>query len=197
MIPPAREAEPSARRDHAGELAAAASAGDRDAFGELYRLHYGEVFAFVRRRTPTCQLAEDIVSETFIRALRAIEGFAWIGGGFAGWLITIARNLLADHYKSAYHQRENLVRDGTEPDGLTPGPEEIVVERLVREAVLASLERLNPLQRACITARFLEELTVTETAERLDRMENSIKSLQYRATRTLARDARLSAVVAS
>jgi RNA polymerase sigma-70 factor (ECF subfamily) len=196
MIPSPRDPD---RSDRGGvdALTAAARAGDRDAFGELYTLHYGAVFAFVRRRVATPQLAEDLVSETFIRAMRSIETFVWFGGGFIGWLITIARNLVADYYKSAFLRRECVTREFCDTDWLCDGPEDIVVERMDSETVHAAVANLNPLQRRCIEARFLGELSLAETAELLDCGEGAVKALQYRATRTLARDPRLTAGVAS
>ena len=183
------------RTSRARELAAAASAGDREAFGELYRMYYGEVFAFVFRRSTSRQLAEDIVSETFVRALRAIDGFVSIAGGFGGWVITIARHLLADHYKSMCHQRERPSSERLPMDQVTASTEDIVLEQMSYEAVRAAVGNLNPLQQACIRARFLEELSVTETAEQLERMEHAVKALQHRATRALAKDAQLKAAL--
>lgn len=185
------------RSSRARELAAAASAGDREAFGELYRMYYGDVFAFVFRRSTSQQMAEDIASETFVRALRAIDGFMSIAGGFGGWVMTIARNLLADHYKSGCHQRERPSSEGLPLSEVSASTEDIVLEQMAFEAVRVAVGNLNPLQQACIKARFLDELSVTETAEQLERMEHAIKALQHRATRTLARDAQLKAALAA
>lgn len=190
MIPSPRDPA-DASRARTSALAAAARAGDRDAFAELYQLHHCEVFAFVRARTGCLHLAEDIVSETFIRALRAIEGFTWSGGGFCAWLITIARNLLADHYKSSRNWRESPAGELFDADWIGSDTEDLVLERLTAETIRAAIECLNPLQRACIEARFLKQLTIAETAALLDRDERAIRALQYRATRSLARDTRL------
>lgn len=196
MIPSPRDpTEPS--RVHTSALATAARAGDRDAFAELYRLHHREVLAFVRSRIGCRHLAEDIVSETFIRALRAIDGFTWSGGGFCAWLITIARNLLADHYKSSRHRRESVTCELSDADWIACDTEDLVLDRLAAETVRAAVECLNPLQRACIEARFLNQLSVAETAELLHRDERAIKTLQYRATRSLARDIRLATELAA
>jgi RNA polymerase sigma-70 factor (ECF subfamily) len=181
------------RSSRARELAAAASAGDREAFGELYRMYYGDVFAFVSRRSASVQTAEDITSETFVRALRAIDGFMSIAGGFGGWVTTIARHLLSDHYKSGYNQRERPSSGRLPHYEVTATTEDIVLEQMTFEAVRIAVGNLNPLQQACIKARFLDELSVTETAEQLERVEHAVKAIQHRATRTLAKDAQLKA----
>ena len=80
-------------------------------------------------------------------------------------------------------------------DSTTAGPEQIVLDRLTGEALRMAVGGLSPLQQACVKARFLDELSLAETAELLDRMESTIRALQYRATRTLARDAELASAV--
>jgi RNA polymerase sigma-70 factor (ECF subfamily) len=199
MIPSPRDAaegaDPSQRRARVSQLAAAASAGDRAAFGELYRMHYSDVLAYVRCRCMNVHLAEDIASETFVRALRAIGSFTWTGNGFGAWLNAIARNLLVDHYKSAHKRCEVVTFDLQAIDSTTAGPEQIVLERITWEALRMAVDGLSPLQQACVRARFLDELTLAETAKRLDRGEGTIRALQYRATRTLARDAVLASAV--
>ena len=66
------------------------------------------------------QLAEDLTSETFVRGLRAIQRFNWQGKDFGAWLTTIARNLIADHFKSS-RSRLEIVSE-TIPEGKTPRP---------------------------------------------------------------------------
>lgn len=172
------------------ETLAAAVAGDREAFGEIYRTHHDEVFRFVCYRVSTRVLAEDITAETFVRAIRSIGGFAATGSGIAGWLVTIARNLIADHFKSSRTRME--ISTGEMFDrGLEPGPEDIVLARIATQTVRDAIGALNPKQRACIEARYLDQLTVAETADRVGSNEYAIKTLAYRAIRTLGRDPRL------
>ena len=77
-----------------------AQEGSADAFGELYRIYCDTVFRYIYYRVSTRALAEDLTSETFVRALRRITTFSWQGRDFGAWLVTIARNLVADHFKS-------------------------------------------------------------------------------------------------
>ena len=67
------------------------------------------VFRFIYYRVSSQQLAEDLTSETFVRGLRAIQRFNWQGKDFGAWLTTIARNLVADHFKSS-RARLEIVR---------------------------------------------------------------------------------------
>jgi len=192
MIPAQRTGEHDAAPYPASTLSAAI-AGDSEAFAELWRAHHDMVFRYAYYRLPDRHGAEDIVSETFVRALRGIGRFHEKRGtaGLEGWLVTIARNLIADVYKSSRHKREFAVGEIFDGELVTDGPEQTVVDTIAAETIHAAIGDLNPLQQACIRARFLEQLSVAETAERLDSNDGAIKTLQYRAVRTLARDPRL------
>jgi RNA polymerase sigma-70 factor, ECF subfamily len=134
-------------------------------------------------------LAEDLVSETFLRALRRIDSFTWQGRDFAAWLVTIARNLIADHFKSGRYRLEITTEDilETGPPQTTDGPENLVLDALTNATLLTAVKKLNPEQQECIVLRFLQGLSVRETALAMGKNDGAIKALQYRAVRALAR----------
>ncbi|HUP72207.1 MAG TPA: RNA polymerase sigma factor [Acidimicrobiales bacterium] len=72
---------------------------DSRAFAELYRRYVNRVYAFAYRRSGSTQVAEDVTSTTFERALRSMSTFEWRSGGFGAWLFRIAANELANHYR--------------------------------------------------------------------------------------------------
>ena len=72
---------------------------DPAAFAELYRRYLPRVHAFAYRRTGAVEVAEDITSAAFERALRNLHVFRWQPGGFGPWLFRIVSNELADHYR--------------------------------------------------------------------------------------------------
>lgn len=164
-----------------------AQGGDAQAFGELYRVYLDTVFRYVYYRVSSRTLAEDLTHEAFVRALRRIETFSWQGRDFGAWLVTIARNLIADNYKSSRHRMEVSTGEMLDPDTVEPSPEEIILELLTNEALLAAVAMLNEQQRECVTLRFLEQRSVAETAEVMGKAEGAVKTLQYRAIRTLGR----------
>ncbi|MCK9924570.1 sigma-70 family RNA polymerase sigma factor [Frankia sp. AgPm24] len=174
-------------------LVARASRGDSDAFGELYDHYADRVFRYALYRVggdPAA--AEDVVSETFLRALRMIGAFTWQGRDIGAWFITIARNLLVDQARSARRRFEIPTADilAAADRGhrhVTPGPEELIVAGLTRQELLEAIQRLGPDQRECIALRFLEEMSVRETALAMGRNEGAVRALQLRAVRTLAR----------
>ncbi len=167
-------------------LVARAQAGDAEAFGLVYDRYVDQVFRFVYRRVLDRQVAEDLTSETFLRALRNLASFRRPGGDFGAWVTTIARNLTLN-WQQSHQRRERPVaelRDAA-PVGRVPSPEVTVVDALTREALVAAIEQLNPVQRQCITLRYLRELSIEETAQALGKTPAAIKSAQYKALRAL------------
>jgi RNA polymerase sigma-70 factor (ECF subfamily) len=161
--------------------------GDAEAFGQLYDHYQPSVYRFVYYRTRSQTLAEDLTSETFLRALRNMSGFRWQGRDFGAWLMTIARNLCTDHFKASRTRLELTTDDMSAHDDATEGPEGAVMAGLTNEVLLDGLRRLSEEQRDCLIMRFLQGLSIAETAEILGRSEGAVKQLQLRGVRNLAK----------
>ena len=179
------------RADEGGEriraLVDLARAGDTEAFGQLYDHYVTGVYRLAYYRLGSKQLAEDITAETFVRALRSISTFTWQGKDFGAWLTTIARNLITDHYKSSRQRLELVVDAVPERSAADPGPEAEVLAALSSADIMRAVQALPPEQRDCVLMRFMEGLSIAETAQVLDRSEGAIKQLQLRAVRNLAK----------
>jgi RNA polymerase sigma-70 factor (ECF subfamily) len=181
---PADSAGPSG--DHGTwALVNAAQAGDMAAYGELFELYFDMVFRFVLFRTGDRALAEDLTSETFVRALRRISSVSYQGRDIGAWFVTIARNLIFDHVKSSRYRLEQTTSEIVELSPATGGPEQQVLDGAITEELLRCVAKLNPDQQECITLRFLQGLSVAETAQIMDRNEGAVKALQHRAVRRL------------
>ncbi|MFF3495823.1 ECF subfamily RNA polymerase sigma factor, BldN family [Streptomyces sp. NPDC002795] len=190
----ARSATPTARRPAADsdsarmmDLVERAQGGEADAFGRLYDQYSDTVYRYIYYRVGGKATAEDLTSETFLRALRRIGTFTWQGRDFGAWLVTIARNLVADHFKSSRFRLEVTTGEMLDANEVERSPEDSVLESLSNAALLDAVRRLNPQQQECVTLRFLQGLSVAETARAMGKNEGAIKTLQYRAVRTLAR----------
>lgn len=184
-----RSYSPTLPPEKAQALIAAAQDGDMEAFGQLYAVYRDTVFRFIYYRVSTRTLAEDLASETFVRALRRITTFSWQDRDFGAWLVTIGRNLIADHFKSSRIRMEISTSEmfDAEGDEMHPSPEDTLLDSLTNKTLMDAVEELTEQQRICITLRFLEELTVAETARVMGLSEGAVKTMQYRAVRTLGR----------
>ena len=161
--------------------------GDAEAFGLIYDAYLDVVFRYVYFRIHDKHLAEDFASETFVRALRRIDSVSFQGRDICAWLITIARNIIRDHLKSSRYKLEVTSADMRDADRATDGPEDEVLSGLTHAELLSCVKQLNSEQQECIVLRFLQGLSVSETALAMDRNDGAIKALQHRAVRRLAK----------
>lgn len=168
------------------DLVHAAQDGDRSAFAELYDRYVDVVFRYVLFRVGDRELAEDVTSETFLRALRRIESVSYQGRDVGAWFVTIARNLVLDHVKSSRFRLEVATAEVDDTRRVESGPEQQVLSKVTRSALLDCVGQLGDDQRECIVLRFLQGLSVAETAKVMARNEGAVKALQHRAVRRLA-----------
>jgi RNA polymerase sigma-70 factor (TIGR02952 family) len=168
------------------DLVRRAQGGEAEAFGQLYDHYVGTVHRFVLYRVGDRSTAEDVTSETFVRALRRIDSLSFQGRDVGAWLITIARNLVLDHVKSSRYRLEVTTADMRDADTATDGPEDAVVQALTNAELVECMRRLGPEQQECLALRFLHGLSVAETAEVMGKREGAVKTLQHRAIRRLA-----------
>jgi RNA polymerase sigma-70 factor (ECF subfamily) len=179
--------ESEAERSRLIALVELARKGDADAFGMLYDHYQASVYRFLFYRTRSSTLAEDLTSETFFRALRSMTNFRWQGKDFGAWLMTIARNLATDHFKAGRTRLEMTTEDMGQHDDSTEGPESQVLASLTNEVLLKALTQLPDEQRDCLVMRFLQGMSISETASVLERSDGAVKQLQLRGVRNLAK----------
>ena len=168
------------------QLVSRAQAGDGEAFGQLYDRYVDSVYRFIYFRVNDRALAEDFTSETFLRALRRIGSISYQGRDIGAWFVTIARNIVLDHMKSARHRLEVTTADTLEGDDREPSPESAVIDALTSERLMAAVNQLGDEQRECVMLRFIQGFSVSETASVMGKNDGAIKALQHRAIRKLA-----------
>lgn len=164
------------------ELLKRAIAGDGNAFGQIYDLYFPKLYRFIFYRVNHRESAEDLVSETFVRAwnrLKEIEKVA----SFNGWLYQIARNLVIDYYRA---RRPTASLDDLE--NILEYERNVVDEAnlsIEQKLLLKMLEELPPDHRLVIKLKFLDELETDEIAEILNKSEGAIRVIQHRAIEKL------------
>lgn len=175
----------------ANNLVERAKQGDADAFSALYKATIDSVFAQLRWRTSgDTPLAEDLTSETYMRAMRSLSNFEGSSKDFLSWLHKIARNLFLDHVKSG-HSRYEQTADTSEGQfsqiRAKENPEDKAVAEVSRSELMRALTELTDEQAEVLRLRFLLDMSVSQTAEILGRQEGAVKALQFRALRSLAK----------
>ncbi len=150
-----------------------------DTFELLFDEHAPRLFAFLTYRTGNRTLAEDLLSETFERALRSRRRFDPRLGSERRWLYAIALNLLRDHARRSAHEERVLQTAvaGTSHEGFDPGME--AVEH--RDELYRALARLNESEREAIALRFGADLKLRDVARVLGEGESAVEGRIYRA----------------
>ena len=146
-------------------------------FAELYENNFDRVYAFLLRRVGNREEAEDLTAEVFHQALASISRFEWQGRPFVAWLLGIAGNILRDRWQRVAKQPERpaeIEEIADEDDG---------IER--RALLLQLVESLPRDQRLVIIRRFVEQRSIREIAQELERSEGAVKQLQLRALENL------------
>ncbi len=173
-----------------------------DAFERLYEEHAQALYGFLRYRTGSSMLTEELLADTFERALRARRRFDPRKGKAKTWLYAIALNCLSDHARRQASEGRALERVGTlervaagSGRGGDGGQEQIdeLADRELddvadRDLLSRSLAALSGEEREAISLRYGAELTVPEIAKLTGEPVTTVEGRVYRALRKL-RDA--------
>jgi RNA polymerase sigma-70 factor (ECF subfamily) len=151
-----------------------------DDFERLYAAEAQALFGFLAYRTGDRALAEDLLADTFERALRSRRRFNPRRGSGKTWLYAIALNLLRDHARRAAAERRAIERVGPVP--AATDAEGAIADR---DVIQRALGTLSAEEREAIALRFGAELTVPEIAEALHEPLTTVEGRVYRALRKL------------
>lgn len=174
-------------RSDGWDLMDAVRNGRIEAFGSLYERYVDSVLGYIHSRVSDRNHAEDLTSETFLRVLTRAGSFRDRGVSVRALLFTIARNLVLDHAKAKY-TRSVVVADELVQNtwAATEDTESMVIRGYQVAELFRNLELLTPDQRDCLLLRFVDGLSVSETAVALKREVSAVRQLQFRAVRRLA-----------
>lgn len=154
------------------ELARAARAGSRAAFGRLYNRYARMVHGILLANVPRTEV-DDLVQDVFLLALRQIAGLR-DDGAFGGWLATIARNRACDYHRRAREWIE--LRDDL-PAGDRYSPEAL--------AALEAIRTLPEAYRDPLTMRLVEGMSGEEIAARTGLTPASVRVNLHRGMKQL------------
>jgi RNA polymerase sigma-70 factor (ECF subfamily) len=168
------------------ELVSRAQQGDQMAFAELYETYRPLVYRFLRRRLDgSDEVVEDLTEDVFVKVYEKLDRYVERGLPFTAWLYRIAHNHLVDYLRSLPRMTAQSLDDVTEvPEVAASAAYSRVLDRQSLEPAMA---RLTPEQRQAIELRFMEGMSVAETAKTMGRSDEAVKKLQARALANLRR----------
>jgi RNA polymerase sigma-70 factor (ECF subfamily) len=166
-----------------GDLIRAVQRDDPASLATFYKRYLGGVWRFLYAHLSRDPAAtEDLVSETFLAAIRSIQTYDAQKGNAYGWLLGIARNKLRNHLRStARDGHGELIEADVAAWADAGNPEAALIRAETRDAVIRALDALADEERLVLEWKYVESLSVRDIAERLGRTEKAAEAILYRA----------------
>ena len=154
---------------------------DETAFTTLYRGCVERVYRHIYYKVSDPADAQDITQEAFIKAWNSIETYKNTGTPFIAWVITIANNLIIDHYRK--HKRTIPTEELHEVDPIDElsDPAKETEVKLENAFIKKTVLKLKGDKQKVILMHFIDGMTYEEIAKALNKSEGSIRVIQYRA----------------
>lgn len=155
----------------------------RDAsFAVIYEENFDRVYGFVGYRVRSREEADDLTQAVFEKALRAWSRFDPSRASHSTWLISIARNVLIDHFR---RKREDLMGDDAVLECLDAAHASDRGAELVSPDLAVALDELPARERTVLALRYGADLTGREIAEMLDLSTDNVHQILSRSLRRL------------
>jgi RNA polymerase sigma-70 factor (ECF subfamily) len=169
-----------------------AANGDVEAFKALFQAYAPRVKSYLLRQGADPATAEELAQETLLAVWRKAALYSDEKGSATTWIFTIARNLRIDRLRKEVAWQP-LPEDNNEQPSLDPLPDAELSERERGERVRAMLAELPEDQSAVVQLAFVEGLSHSEIAKRLNLPLGTVKSrmrLAYQKIRDALEDLR-------
>lgn len=166
--------------------------GDDEAFGKFYESYKAPLYDFLSKRTKHTQYIEDIISETFMAAVKNIDSLR-DAQKFEQWLKAIAVNEMYAYIKKENKHSENRVSgDYSEiaevvDDETIMLPEDFSADEEKKQLVADAVNSLSETQREAIYCYYYIGMSISEIAQMTNVSENTVKSRMLLAKKHLKR----------
>jgi RNA polymerase sigma-70 factor, ECF subfamily len=173
-------------RDDEPELVARAKR-DPAQFGALYDRHFQQIYRFVYSRVREQTAAEDVTSEVFMKALKAIPRYQDTGRPFAAWLYQIAVNAIADRYRT--QRPAQALDDFHDLSVAGPALDDLAAHRDEMRRIWALVEQLPTQQKTALVLKFQEDMKIEDIAVAMGKSPGAVKLLIHRGVSHLRDEA--------
>ena len=168
------------------ELVSKAQQGDSAAFAALYEEYSPVVYRFLRRRLDgSDEVVQDLTADVFVKVYEKLDRYVERGLPFTAWLYRIAHNHRVDYLRTLPRYQASSLDAGIDVAESNSGS--AFGRVLDQQSLQPALARLTAEQRQAVQLRFLEGLSVAETAAMMGRSDEAVKKLQARALANLRR----------
>ena len=157
---------------------------DTQAYGELYDGYVARIRRFIAFRVKSAQDAEELTAEVFLRGWEyATSSMIEKPGSL---FYRIARNVVADHYRALERSMEGGELDEAHevPDSALLAPEQMQLAE-DQAQLLKAMKSLKEEYRDALMMRYMDEMSVKEIAQALEKTPNNVRVLLHRAKKAL------------
>jgi RNA polymerase sigma-70 factor (ECF subfamily) len=154
----------------------------------LYKTYHQDVFQFLMYMVKDRDLSEDLMQEVFVRVIKSHPQFKGKSSEKT-WLFSIARNVSIDHFRKNKKWKQKMVDDldrmMLSAEGTDHIPEDITIEKEEIRVLYQLLDECTNDQKMVLVMRFIQDLSIKETAVALKWSESKVKTTQHRAMKLL------------
>lgn len=153
----------------------------KESFKEIYEVNFSYVYSFIfSRLSGNKDVIEDIVQETFISAMNALDNFKGTSS-YRTWLCGIAKNKILNYYRSSvvkdsinYQEELDSLEDSVDIE-LT------IITSEIRSNIFKTINRLKPIYRYTLILKYMDDYSVKEISEILCKTPKAIDGILQRA----------------
>ena len=157
---------------------------DDQAFTILYDFYFPKIYGYIYKRVGDFDLAEDLVSSTFLKVFTNIGGYNERGYSFGAWVYRIATNKLIDHYRKAGRKVVSLNEVADIKDERNDSPDTLVQHSQDEELVQRALGDVSEKYQHVLHLKFFADQSNVEIAETLNTTENNVRVMVFRALKS-------------
>jgi RNA polymerase sigma-70 factor, ECF subfamily len=155
-----------------------------DGLLDAYRENVNAIYAFFCYSV-SHETAEDLTAATFERVVKAWSRFSAETAQPRTWILAIARNVLADHFRRQSHRSATSLDDHPALAASLASSDDPAARLLSLDMVHKWLATLEPREREVLALRFAADLSAADVARHLDLSEANVHQISSRALRRL------------
>lgn len=159
------------------------SAGET--FAGLYEELMPKVYRYVHYKVNSTQVAEDLTSTVFEKALVNFSKFSRDKASFSTWIFSIARNTVIDHYRVQGRRQTVPLDEAIQVSSGDLPPDEELVRKEELGKLRAAVSQLSSDEQEIISLKFGSEFNNRQIAKMLGLSESNVGTKLYRAVRKL------------
>jgi RNA polymerase sigma-70 factor (ECF subfamily) len=167
------------------DLVAGLKANDDEAYREVVARYGDPLYGYIYSITGDHHLSEDVISDTYLRMIEKIDTYTFYGAPFKAWIYRIAHNLAINALRRAQRSVGEAALEAAAPPANDPAT--TIAMQLEAEELRQALTELTEEQQQVVLLRFVAGQSTGEVAQVLDKSENAVKQMQFRALRSLGR----------